>query len=102
MTPNRMSYLPIFAHFVLVLIAGIWLPAPIVAWFQNVAGIAGMTMLERSHRQGTDDRAITGRGRARSSAPMSGALAQRGLANGDLSLLGLWGDGVDGPHGAAG
>jgi hydrogenase-4 component F len=41
LTPNRMSYLPMFAHFVLVLIAGIYLPAPIVAWFQNVAGMLG-------------------------------------------------------------
>jgi len=40
-TPNRMSYLPMFAHFLLVLIAGIYLPAPIVAWFQNVAGMLG-------------------------------------------------------------
>jgi hydrogenase-4 component F len=41
LTPNRMSYLPMFAHFVLVLIAGIYLPAPLVAWFQNVAGLLG-------------------------------------------------------------
>jgi hydrogenase-4 component F len=41
LTPNRMSYLPMFAHFLLVLIAGIYLPAPIVTWFQNVAGILG-------------------------------------------------------------
>ena len=41
LTPNRMSYLPVFAHFLLVLIAGIYLPAPIVAWFQNVAGMLG-------------------------------------------------------------
>ena len=41
MTPNRMSYLPMFAHFVLVLIAGIYLPGPIVIWFQNVAGMLG-------------------------------------------------------------
>jgi hydrogenase-4 component F len=40
-TPNRMSYLPIFAHFALVLIAGIWLPPALVAWFQNVAGLLG-------------------------------------------------------------
>ena len=40
-TPNRMSYLPMFAHFLLVLIAGIYLPAPIVTWFQNVAGMLG-------------------------------------------------------------
>ena len=41
MAPNRMSYLPMFAHFLLVLIAGIYLPAPIVLWFQNVAGMLG-------------------------------------------------------------
>jgi len=41
MTPNRMSYLPIFAHFALVLVAGIWLPPALVVWFQNVAGMLG-------------------------------------------------------------
>jgi hydrogenase-4 component F len=41
MTPNRMSYLPIFAHFALVLIAGIWLPPALVVWFQNVAVLLG-------------------------------------------------------------
>jgi hydrogenase-4 component F len=41
LTPNRMSYLPMFAHFLLVLIAGIYLPAPVVTWFQNVAGMLG-------------------------------------------------------------
>jgi hydrogenase-4 component F len=41
LAPNRMSYLPMFAHFILVLIAGIYLPAPIVLWFQNVAGMLG-------------------------------------------------------------
>jgi hydrogenase-4 component F len=41
LTPNRMSYLPMFAHFILVLMAGIYLPGPIVAWFQNVAGLLG-------------------------------------------------------------
>ena len=41
LAPNRMSYLPMFAHFLLVLIAGIYLPAPIVLWFQNVAGMLG-------------------------------------------------------------
>jgi hydrogenase-4 component F len=40
-TPDRMSYLPIAAHFTLVLIAGIWLPPALVAWFQNVAGLLG-------------------------------------------------------------
>ena len=39
--PNRMSYLPIFAHLTLVLAAGLYLPAPLVAWFQNVAALLG-------------------------------------------------------------
>jgi hydrogenase-4 component F len=37
----RASYLPIFAHLALVLIAGFWLPAPLVAWFQHVAALLG-------------------------------------------------------------
>ena len=37
----RASYLPIFAHLALVLIAGIWLPGPLVAWFQHVAALLG-------------------------------------------------------------
>jgi hydrogenase-4 component F len=41
MAPNRMSYLPMAAHFGLVLIAGIWLPAAIVVWFQHVASLLG-------------------------------------------------------------
>jgi hydrogenase-4 component F len=35
------SYVPMFAHLSLVLIAGIYLPAPIVAWFQHVARLLG-------------------------------------------------------------
>jgi hydrogenase-4 component F len=35
------SYLPMFMHLVLVLIAGIWLPGPLVAWFQHVAALLG-------------------------------------------------------------
>jgi hydrogenase-4 component F len=31
------SYVPLFAHPALVLAAGIYLPGPLVAWFQNVA-----------------------------------------------------------------
>jgi hydrogenase-4 component F len=34
---SKASYLPLLVHFALVLIAGIWLPAPLVAWFQAVA-----------------------------------------------------------------
>jgi len=37
----RGSYVPMFAHLSLVLIAGIYLPPPLVAWFQNVARLLG-------------------------------------------------------------
>ena len=39
--PVRASYVPMFAHLALVLIAGIYLPAPLVAWFQHVAALLG-------------------------------------------------------------
>jgi hydrogenase-4 component F len=39
--PVQASYVPIFAHLALVLIAGIWLPEPLVAWFQHVAAMLG-------------------------------------------------------------
>jgi hydrogenase-4 component F len=35
------SYLPLFAHLGLVLIAGVYLPPPLVAWFQHVARLLG-------------------------------------------------------------
>jgi hydrogenase-4 component F len=35
--PVRASYAPMFAHLALVLLAGLYLPGPLVAWFQNVA-----------------------------------------------------------------
>jgi hydrogenase-4 component F len=35
------SYLPMFAHLGLVLVAGFYLPEPLVAWFQNVARVLG-------------------------------------------------------------
>jgi hydrogenase-4 component F len=37
--PAQASFVPMFTHLALVLAAGIYLPAPIVAWFQNVAGL---------------------------------------------------------------
>ncbi|HEY1888657.1 MAG TPA: hydrogenase 4 subunit F [Roseiarcus sp.] len=37
--PVKASSLPIGAHFGLVLMAGIWLPPPLVAWFQHVASL---------------------------------------------------------------
>jgi len=35
------SYVPMFAHLALVFLAGIFLPAPLVVWFQNVAKLLG-------------------------------------------------------------
>lgn len=40
-TPVEASYGPMFAHLGLVLAAGIYLPPPLVAWFQNVAAALG-------------------------------------------------------------
>ena len=39
--PVRASYVPIFAHLTLVLVAGVWLPGPLVAWFRHVAALLG-------------------------------------------------------------
>ncbi|WP_322515841.1 hydrogenase 4 subunit F [Rhodopseudomonas palustris] len=39
--PVQASYVPMFAHLALVLIAGVYLPAPVVAWFQHVAKLLG-------------------------------------------------------------
>ena len=38
---SRASYLPIFAHLALVLVAGIYLPSLLVTWFQHVAQMLG-------------------------------------------------------------
>jgi len=35
------SHIPIFTHLGLVLIAGFWLPPPLVAWFQHIAALLG-------------------------------------------------------------
>jgi len=37
--PVRALYLPIFAHLSLVLAGGLYMPAAMVAWFQNVAAL---------------------------------------------------------------
>jgi hydrogenase-4 component F len=37
----KASYVPMFAHLALVFVAGIYLPPPVVAWFQNVAKLLG-------------------------------------------------------------
>jgi hydrogenase-4 component F len=39
--PAKASYVPMFAHLALVLMGGIYLPAPLVAWFQHVASVLG-------------------------------------------------------------
>jgi hydrogenase-4 component F len=39
--PVEASYLPLYAHLALVLAAGIYLPPPLVAWFQSVARLLG-------------------------------------------------------------
>jgi hydrogenase-4 component F len=41
LAPGQASYLPLFAHLGLVLIAGIWLPGPLVTWFTHVAALLG-------------------------------------------------------------
>jgi hydrogenase-4 component F len=37
----KASYVPLFAHLALVLMAGIYMPAALVAWFENVAKMLG-------------------------------------------------------------
>ena len=39
--PVRASHFPVFAHLALVLLAGVWLPGPLVAWFRHVAALLG-------------------------------------------------------------
>ncbi|AWJ86137.1 hydrogenase 4 subunit F (plasmid) [Azospirillum sp. TSH58] len=39
--PLQGTLVPLYAHLVLVLVAGVWLPGPLVAWFQTVAALLG-------------------------------------------------------------
>ena len=39
--PVKASRLPLYAHLALVLIAGVWLPPPLVRWFEHVASLLG-------------------------------------------------------------
>jgi hydrogenase-4 component F len=41
LAPARASYVPLFGHLALVLVAGIYLPPALVAWFQHVAQMLG-------------------------------------------------------------
>jgi hydrogenase-4 component F len=40
-SPTQASYAPMLAHFALVLVAGVYLPPPLVVWFQHVSGLLG-------------------------------------------------------------
>src|SRR6185437_10762962 len=39
--PVKASYAPLFAHLALVMAAGIYLPPPLVSWFQHVSHLLG-------------------------------------------------------------
>jgi len=39
--PVEASYIPMYTHLALVLVAGVYLPAPMVIWFQHVASLLG-------------------------------------------------------------
>ena len=39
--PIEASLVPLYLHLVPVLVAGLWLPSPLVAWFRNVASLLG-------------------------------------------------------------
>jgi hydrogenase-4 component F len=39
--PVEASYVPMYAHLALVFMAGVYLPPPLVVWFQNVAKLLG-------------------------------------------------------------
>jgi hydrogenase-4 component F len=41
LAPVEASYFPLYTHLALVFVAGIYLPPPLVAWFQNVAKLLG-------------------------------------------------------------
>jgi len=41
MKPAEASFVPLYAHMALVLVAGVYLPGPIVTWFQAVAKLLG-------------------------------------------------------------
>jgi hydrogenase-4 component F len=41
MAPVEASYVPLYSHLALILMSGIYLPGPLVVWFQNVARILG-------------------------------------------------------------
>jgi hydrogenase-4 component F len=38
---SSVALLPLFVHFAVVLMAGIYFPRPLVVWFENVARLLG-------------------------------------------------------------
>jgi hydrogenase-4 component F len=38
---TALAYVPLWLHVLLVMVAGLWLPAPLVAWFETVAKLLG-------------------------------------------------------------
>jgi hydrogenase-4 component F len=40
-TPVAASYAPMYVHFALVLVAGIYLPPMLVVWFQHISVLLG-------------------------------------------------------------
>ena len=40
-TPATASFMPLYAHLAIVFVAGIYLPPPVVSWFQHVASLLG-------------------------------------------------------------
>ncbi|MEX0853279.1 MAG: proton-conducting transporter membrane subunit, partial [Bauldia sp.] len=41
MAPVKASYVPMFVHFGLVFVAGVYLPPRLVEWFEHIAGLLG-------------------------------------------------------------
>ena len=41
MAPVQASYVPMFVHFALVFLAGVYMPPMLVVWFEHVAGLLG-------------------------------------------------------------
>jgi hydrogenase-4 component F len=41
LAPVKASYVPMYLHFSLVLVAGVYLPPTLVIWFQHIAGLLG-------------------------------------------------------------
>ena len=89
-------------HLALVLVAGIFLPPPLVAWFQHVARCWDERRWPARTIDGCRQPGRTRIGRGRASVGRATLAARdRALAGGRWTLLGLWGETATGAHGAA-